>query len=115
MGHRICLSFGVHKAGSSPFSGAEGIEKARIFHPEVVFCDIGLPGMDGYEVARAIGADPALRSVSRVALTGYAGTEDIARSVAAGFDLHVAKPPTVENLEQILASLPPRTFQPSAV
>lgn len=89
------------------FSGAEGIEKARVFQPEVVLCDIGLPGMDGYEVARAMRSEPALRSVALVALTGYAGPDDVVRSVEAGFDHHLAKPPSMEKLEQILASLLP--------
>lgn len=88
------------------FSGAEGIEKARVFQPDVLLCDIGLPGMDGYEVAKAIRAEPALNSVALVALTGYAGPDDVARSVAAGFDHHVAKPPTPEKLEELLAKLP---------
>ena len=88
------------------FSGAKGIEKAKGFLPEVVLCDIGLPGMDGYAVARAIRADPALQAICLVALTGYAGPDDIERSRAAGFDHHLPKPPGIETLDEILASLP---------
>ena len=84
-------------------SGAEGIEKARAFRPDVVLCDIGLPGMNGYEVARAMRADPALRGVTLVALTGYAAPEDMAKTREAGFDLHLAKPPSAEKLEEALA------------
>ena len=103
---REVLELGEHTVEVA-FSGAEGIEKARAFRPEVVLCDIGLPGMDGYEVAKAMRAEPALKSVALVALTGYAGPEDVARSREAGFDHHVAKPPGMEKLEQILASVSP--------
>jgi len=68
-----------------------------------VLCDVGLPGMDGYGVARAMRSNPALGSVILVALTGYAGPEDVAKSKAAGFDHHVAKPPNLEQLDSILA------------
>ncbi len=88
------------------FSGTEGIEKARTFRPDVVLCDIGLPGMDGYEVARTMRRDPALRETKLVALTGYAAPEDVARSREAGFDAHLAKPPTVEKIEEALATRP---------
>jgi CheY-like chemotaxis protein len=85
------------------YSGPDGLRKARVFKPEVVFCDIGLPGMDGYEVARAMRADPELRSVYLVALTGYAQPQDREKSREAGFDQHLAKPPRVEAIEEALA------------
>ncbi len=85
------------------YSGWEGVEAARARPPEVVLCDIGLPGIDGYEVAQAIRRDPALRETRLVALTGYAAPEDVARSKAAGFDDHVAKPPNIEELRGMLA------------
>ena len=84
-------------------SGPKGIEKARVFEPEVVICDIGLPDMDGYAVARAMRADPALRAIVLVALTGYAAPEDEARAREAGFSAHLAKPPPLEALKRILA------------
>jgi signal transduction histidine kinase len=87
------------------YDGREGLEKARVFGPDVVLCDIGLPGMDGYEVARAMRADPALRQVRLVALTGYARPEDVAKAKAAGFDVHVPKPPDVEALERAMAAI----------
>ncbi len=85
------------------YSGPEGIEKARAFKPEVVLCDIGLPGMDGYSVARAMSADPAFGRTSLVALSGYAQPEDVARAKAAGFHTHLAKPPHLDALEDVLA------------
>jgi PAS domain S-box-containing protein len=88
------------------FTGADGIEKLRAFHPDVVLCDIGLPEMDGYEVARAIRADPTIRMTKLVALTGYAGPDDIARSKEAGFDFHIAKPPSVARIEEVMAAPP---------
>jgi CheY-like chemotaxis protein len=89
------------------FNGPQGLDKARAFGPDVVLCDIGLPGMDGYDVARAMRADPALRGARLVALTGYAAPEDVARSKEAGFDVHLAKPPTLEKLAEALAQRAP--------
>jgi CheY-like chemotaxis protein len=76
---------------------------ARSLEPDVVICDIGLPEMDGYAVARAMRADPNLRGVTLVALTGYAAPEDVARAKEAGFGAHLAKPPSFERLVQILS------------
>jgi two-component system CheB/CheR fusion protein len=99
---REVLGFGEH-AVDVAHSGAEGLAKARAFHPDVVLCDIGLPGMDGYEVARVMRADPELQGTRLVALTGYAGSEAIARAKEAGFDIHLRKPPSLEDIEGILA------------
>ncbi len=99
---REVLEFGAHTVEVA-FSGAEGIEKARSFRPDVVLCDIGLPGIDGYAVARSLRADAALRDAKLVALTGYAAPEDVARSKEAGFDTHLAKPPSLEKIEEVLA------------
>lgn len=84
------------------FNGNDGIEKARSFRPDAIVCDIGLPGMNGYEVARALRSDPELRDIKLIALTGYASSEDLTRSRKAGFDDHLAKPPEVDTLEQML-------------
>jgi two-component system CheB/CheR fusion protein len=86
------------------YTGPSGIAKARASKPEVVFCDIGLPGMDGFEVARAFRADDVLRSTRLVALSGYALPEDVQRAREAGFDQHVAKPPSLERLAEALTS-----------
>ena len=66
--------------------------RARDLRPDVVVLDIGLPGASGYEVARAIRAEPALAGVRLVAVTGYGRDEDRARCIDAGFDLHLVKP-----------------------
>jgi two-component system CheB/CheR fusion protein len=83
------------------YDGQTGLAKARDFSPEIVLCDIGLPGMDGYGVARAFRADAALAGIRLVALTGYVGPEDLQRARDAGFVRHVAKPPSIEELEQV--------------
>jgi len=88
------------------FDGFRGIEKAREFKPNVVFCDIGLPGMDGYEVARAFRSDAALGKVFLAALTGYASSEDQKRAAEAGFACHLAKPASLQMLEEVITSLP---------
>jgi PAS domain S-box-containing protein len=88
-------------------SGPEGIERARVFQPDAAICDLGLPGIDGYEVARRMRADPGLSEVRLFALSGYGRPEDVARSKAAGFDLHLAKPPNLPALEAALGKLEP--------
>jgi PAS domain S-box-containing protein len=82
--------------------GAGGIECARRDPPEFILCDIGLPGMDGYEVARAVKADAALRGVRLVALSGYALPDDLKRAAEAGFERHLAKPPRLDDLAALL-------------
>ncbi|MCZ7687383.1 MAG: ATP-binding protein [Sandaracinaceae bacterium] len=102
---REALSMSGHVVEAA-YAGPEGIEKARAFGPDVVLCDIGLPGMDGFEVARAMRADPVLGRASIIALTGYALPEDIAKAREAGFDGHLAKPPSLEELTALLARAP---------
>lgn len=86
--------------------GPDGLAKAHESHPNFVLCDIGLPGMDGYAVARAFRSDEALSQVHLVALSGYALPEDLERSAGAGFEQHVAKPLSLEKLESILSAAP---------
>jgi two-component system CheB/CheR fusion protein len=82
--------------------GPRGLEAARAFAPEVVFCDIGLPGMDGYEVAQRLRDGDRSQRPFLVALSGYALPEDIERAAAAGFDRHLAKPPDFAEIRQLL-------------
>ncbi|MGE5302765.1 MAG: ATP-binding protein [Alphaproteobacteria bacterium] len=83
-------------------SGPEGIESARRLRPDIVLCDIGLPGMDGYAVARAMREDPGLADVCLLAITGYGQVEDQRRSLAAGFDMHLTKPVDLKKLQELL-------------
>jgi two-component system, chemotaxis family, CheB/CheR fusion protein len=87
------------------YNGLEGFAKAREFGPEVVLCDIGLPGMDGFEIARAFKSDEWLRRITLIALTGYALPEDLQRAADAGFARHIAKPPSPEELQRVLRDL----------
>jgi CheY-like chemotaxis protein len=73
--------------------------------PDVAVIDIGLPGMDGYDLARRIRSEPAWRDVTLIALTGYGFPEDRARSRAAGFDRHLVKPAAPEDLRQELTNV----------
>jgi len=82
------------------FTGPAAIETASAFRPEIVLLDIGLPGMDGYEVARRLRAD--LGRVRLIALTGYGRDEDRDRSREAGFDHHLVKPVDLEALKRML-------------
>ncbi|WP_242343370.1 ATP-binding protein [Anaeromyxobacter terrae] len=101
---RDALELGAHVV-TVAYCGPEGLAKARPFRPDVVICDIGLPEMDGYAVARAMRADAELGRVTLIALTGYAQPEDVAKARAAGFDAHLAKPPSIEALERVLAGV----------
>ena len=83
-------------------SGLDGVQAARKFHPEVVLCDLGLPGMDGFEVAAELRRDPETASAKLIAVTGYGRDEDRRRSKEAGFDLHLTKPVDPAQLRALL-------------
>jgi signal transduction histidine kinase/ActR/RegA family two-component response regulator len=85
------------------FSGGEGVETAGLFHPEIVLCDLGLPGMNGFEVAAALRRDPATAAARLIALTGYGGDEDRRRSHEAGFEVHLTKPVDPPLLRRLLS------------
>ncbi|HEX9142966.1 MAG TPA: ATP-binding protein [Candidatus Binatia bacterium] len=84
------------------YSGPEGIEIARRFQPQIVLCDIGLPGMDGYAVARAMRAESGFDGVCLLAITGYGQAQDQHRSLEAGFDMHLTKPVDLNKLQELL-------------
>ena len=87
--------------------GKAGLEKANRFEPEIVLCDIGLPGqLDGYEVARSIRGSSRAKSAYLVALTGFGTAEDKDRAVLAGFDMHLTKPIDPALLEPLIAAMP---------
>jgi two-component system CheB/CheR fusion protein len=88
------------------YTGAAGLVAARTFRPDIVFCDLGLPDLHGYDVARALRADKSLRGPYLVALSGYAQPRDIVEARAAGFDEHLAKPATLPRIRHIVACAP---------
>jgi signal transduction histidine kinase/DNA-binding response OmpR family regulator len=91
-------------------TGQSGLEAARQFRPDIVLCDIGLPGgMDGYAVARALRAAPEPLAATLIALSGYGQEEDQRRALEAGFDRHLTKPvdPAILTLLLDNLSIPP--------
>ena len=84
------------------YSGREGLALAQTFQPHVVFLDLGMPIMSGYEVAAALRRMPALTDVFLLALTGWNDQATRAAVVAAGFDRHLVKPPRFEQIISIL-------------
>jgi signal transduction histidine kinase len=83
-------------------TGTEALETAAAYRPEITLLDIGLPGMDGYEVARHIRESTELSSIMLIAMTGYGRDEDRKRAREAGFDHHLVKPIDLDLLEQML-------------
>ena len=78
---------------------------AKTYAPDVVFLDIGMPGMDGYEVARRLRQQPGLEKVVLAAVTGWGQQEDRRRTAEAGFNHHLVKPVEPNALDQLLAEL----------
>lgn len=100
---KILLERMGHVVGIA-YSGATALQLACSFLPELVLCDIGLSdGISGYAVAEALRKDARTASLCLVALTGYGGEEDRKRSLAAGFDLHLTKPMSMEALHELPA------------
>lgn len=89
------------------YSGEEGISIAATFLPDMVFIDIGMPGIDGYETARRIKKHPECLHSILVALTGYTQPDGKRRAYEAGFDLHVSKPLGLDMLKELLSILDP--------
>jgi two-component system CheB/CheR fusion protein len=86
-------------------SGPQALAMARERCPNVILCDIGMPGMDGYELARRLRQEPGLEKVFLAAVSGYGHEEDQRRSQEAGFDRHLLKPIGRATLESLLASV----------
>jgi signal transduction histidine kinase len=89
---------------SVAYSGPEAVAVARQFLPKVVLCDLGIPGMDGYQVAEALRQDPATAAARLIAVSGYGEEEDRRRSREAGFDRHLTKPVVFGELQSLLAA-----------
>jgi signal transduction histidine kinase len=97
---RLALSLAGHEVHEAP-DGPTAVELARTIAPDIAVVDIGLPGIDGYEVARRIRAMPGGKAVRLVALTGYGQAADRLRALEAGFDAHLTKPVTPERLAEL--------------
>ena len=87
--------------------GLEGLAAIQRQTPDVALVDIGLPGLDGYELARRVRASPGGADVRLIAVTGYGSADDRRRVLAAGLDAHLVKPVNLKRLEEILVE-PPR-------
>ena len=104
----VTLSMILEISGYKPrvaHDGYEALAVAQAFGPRVAFLDIGMPGMSGYETARAIRATPGLEDIVLVALTGWGAESDRLRSNEAGFDHHLTKPVQLDVVEALLAGL----------
>lgn len=87
------------------YRGDAVLDQVRDFSPHVVLLDIGMPGMDGYEVARRMRASPYSPNASLVALTGWGQDEDRKRVREAGFDHHLVKPADLGTLQSLITSI----------
>lgn len=79
-------------------TGMKAVHLIKEVKPDVVFCDISMPGMNGYQVAQAIRADPTLNDVRLLALTALSQDEDIAKAIATGFERQLVKPTPLQDL-----------------
>lgn len=87
------------------YDGPSALHLASQFHPDVAVVDLGLPVMDGFELARRFSVDPLFRRMRLIALTGYGQQSDRARSAAAGFERHLVKPVTLESLRSAIGDV----------
>jgi CheY-like chemotaxis protein len=88
---RMLLELDGHEV-TVAYNGPAGVQAAATSHPDVVLCDIGLPGLDGYGVVHALRHNPATAAIRIIAVTAYSQDSDRRRSREAGFDLHLTKP-----------------------
>lgn len=87
------------------YDGPAALEAIRKYRPAVVLLDVGMPQMDGHEVARRVRQDPEFQDLVLIAMTGWGQEEDRRRSAASGFDHHLVKPVEINTLQALLASL----------
>jgi signal transduction histidine kinase len=95
----------IGHACESIHDGRQAIEAAGRFRPDAILLDIGLPGMDGYEVCRTLRRDERFRTTTIIAQTGWGQDKDKALAIAAGFDHHLTKPVMIEDLEKLLSTV----------
>jgi CheY-like chemotaxis protein len=101
MGHQVEIAV----------DGQSGLDKADRFGPDIILCDIGLPGaLSGYDVARRVRRMPRVKDAYLIALTGFGSASDKAEAAQAGFDLHLVKPIDPAALEPMIARIPPRAL-----
>ena len=98
---RLLLELSGHEVAVA-YSGQDGVQTAEHYQPDVVLCDIGLPGLDGYEVARQLRDNPASATARLIAMTASGQDEDRRRSHAAGFEQHLVKPVGPDDLRRAL-------------
>jgi CheY-like chemotaxis protein len=97
LGHEVRAAYG----------GLEGVQAAKEFRPELVFMDLGMPEVNGFDAARQIRQQPWGQGIRLVALTGWGQDEDRQRTKEFGFDLHLVKPATTEDLQKAFRLLDP--------
>jgi two-component system CheB/CheR fusion protein len=90
-------------------SGAAAIDLVGDWRPEIIVCDIGMPGMDGYETCRRLRQVPGLEKTLIAAVSGYGNEEDRRRSKEAGFDRHLVKPIGRAALEELIGGVATKT------
>ncbi len=100
---RLLLQYIGHEVEVA-YNGPDGVQCAKQLHPDLVLCDLGLPGMTGFDVARALRNEPATATVRLIAVSGYGQDEDQRRARAAGFDDHLVKPLDLDVLQNKLKS-----------
>ena len=100
-GLRLLLTYVGHEVQTSA-DASSALDKLRTFQPEIALIDIGLPGVDGYALARMARQTPEARATCLVALTGYGRAEDRQKALAAGFDAHMIKPVDPDRLYAFL-------------
>ena len=110
----FCLSTNGHTV-SSAFDGPTGLSIAKKNHPDIIFCDIGLPGMDGYEVVRQLRMQCLEPVPVCIAMTGYDQPEYRNRGTEAGFDRYLVKPVSIDALTQLIADLCPLQAAPASL
>jgi PAS domain S-box-containing protein len=96
------------------YDGLAAVESALAFRPQVVLLDIGLPGLDGYEVARRLRLSDETKDIFLIALTGYGRTEDRVKALTSGFNYHITKPVDPGELDMIIKKLTPGVSDESA-